>query len=63
VRIARRTDGSIGLADRDGRGAYVCPRAECIEKVLAGDRLARALRTKIGTEDKEGLRKALWDKL
>jgi uncharacterized protein len=46
IRLARAGDGVV-VVDREarapGRGAYVCPRAECIER--ARRRLAGALRT------------------
>ena len=45
MRIARAPDGSV-VVDRaggsEGRGAYVCPEPECIER--ARRRLAGALR-------------------
>ena len=47
VRITRAQDGMVAV-DRTGhgagRGAYVCPEAECVER--AGRRLAGALRAR-----------------
>lgn len=38
-----------------GRGAYLCDRPDCWEKVLSSNLLDRALRTKIPSAEKEAL--------
>ena len=45
LRLVRRADGHVD-ADRaaNGRGAYVCPDAECLERALKPGRLAHAFR-------------------
>jgi predicted RNA-binding protein YlxR (DUF448 family) len=45
TRLVRRPDGRV-IADRaaDGRGAYVCADAECLERVLKAGRLSHAFR-------------------
>ncbi len=49
IRLVRRADGMVVL-DREstapGRGAYVCPAAECVGEVLKRGRLAKAFREK-----------------
>ena len=60
VRIVRTVDGI--QVDRtgkmNGRGAYVCDRDSCWERVVQSDVLAQALRTQITHEDRERLQKA-----
>lgn len=47
LRLVRGEDGRVRV-DRDGRapgrGAYVCPDPECVERGLESKRLARAFR-------------------
>ena len=47
IRLARRADGMV-VVDRastaPGRGAYVCPSAQCVGEALKRGRLAKALR-------------------
>ena len=60
VRIVRTEDG-IQVDDTgkmNGRGAYVCDRASCWERVVQSDVLAQALRTQITHEDRERLQQA-----
>ncbi len=61
-RIVRTPDGEI-LFDpsgkRAGRGAYVCPAADCLTKALAGSRLERALETSLTPAVLEELKSAL----
>jgi uncharacterized protein len=40
---------------KTGRGAYLCPAAECWESALKGGKLEYALRTRINTENREKL--------
>lgn len=65
-RIARRNDEELGLFDRkqsQGRTAYVCPVEQCIEKALAKDRLARALKKPVGEAARARLKDLLICKL
>lgn len=53
IRIVRTVDGTIVLDDtgkKSGRGAYICPKAECFKKVRKNKGLERALEVKF-TED------------
>ena len=50
IRIVRTSDGSVeidGSFKKNGRGAYVCKNAECLEKIRKSGRLSRSLSTKI----------------
>ena len=62
IRVARRPDGRVlpdVLGSRaEGRGAYVCPDKECIERAVGSGRLNRALRL-AGTVPEEGLAEEL----
>ena len=52
-----------GRGERIGRSAYICPSSECVEKALAKDRLARAIKKPVPQEDLEQLRKDIECKL
>lgn len=58
IRVVRTPEESIEIdhtGKRSGRGAYICPRSECLEKALKGKRLEKALKQSIAPEVKEGL--------
>ncbi len=59
VRIVRTPEGDV-VADatgrRAGRGAYLDPSSECLEKGLAGGALARALEAGVPEERRARLR-------
>lgn len=50
IRILKGTDGTISYdmtGKRNGRGAYICPNTECLEKAKKGRRLERAFGCRI----------------
>lgn len=58
IRVVRTPEESIEIdqtGKRSGRGAYICPRLECLEKALKGKRLEKALKKPLAPEVKEGL--------
>lgn len=57
VRVVRTDQGvEVDLTGKKaGRGAYLHPTQRCWQAVLAGNRLAQALRTTISPEDKARL--------
>lgn len=58
VRVVRTEEGSAELdltGKRNGRGAYVCPCAECLKKAVRSRALDRALETSISPEVMERL--------
>lgn len=60
VRIVRTPEGTVEAdptGKRNGRGAYLCARRTCWEEALKKDRLARALRTSISAQEREGLKR------
>ena len=58
VRLVRTPGGDIEIditGKKDGRGAYLCPGRECLEKALKGNQLEHSLRGRLT----EGNRKQL----
>ena len=60
VRIVHTADGiQVDLTGKmNGRGAYICDRESCWERVVQSDVLAQALRTEMTHEDRERLQQA-----
>ncbi len=53
VRVVKSPDGEISLdltGKKPGRGAYVCPKAECLAKARKAKRLERAFACAIPDE-------------
>ena len=53
IRIVRTIDGHVELdltGKKAGRGAYVCPQAECLDLAVKGKRLQKALEQEISRE-------------
>ena len=53
IRVARSPEGAVSLdfgGKKPGRGAYVCPRAECLKKARRSRALERAFETAIPPE-------------
>jgi len=50
VRIVRSPEGEISVdltGKKPGRGAYICPNLDCLNKVVKSKRLERSLETPI----------------
>jgi len=65
VRIVRNKEGQISLdktGKLDGRGAYICDSAECLEKVIKSKRLEKVLEAQISEEVYNNLRGVIVDK-
>lgn len=65
VRIVKNKDGQISLdktGKLDGRGAYICNSAECLEKVIKSKRLEKVLESNISEEVYNNLRGVIVDK-
>ena len=59
IRIVKNKQNEITLdrtGKQEGRGAYICENAECLEKVIKSKRLERVLETTISQEIYESLR-------
>ena len=53
VRVVKSPEGEVSLDTRGkkpGRGAYVCPNADCLKKAIKTRALSRALETAIPEE-------------
>ena len=53
IHIVRMTDGNVTVdfgGKLNGRGAYICPNAECLKKVQRSKALERSLETAIPEE-------------
>lgn len=62
VRIVRTPDGVIEIdptGKRSGRGAYVCPSGDCLDKAMRGRALGAALHTSIADEVLDQLKRGL----
>ena len=62
VRIMRSPEGEISVdltGKKPGRGAYICPNLECLNKVIKSKRLERSLETAISQEIYESLKEQL----
>jgi predicted RNA-binding protein YlxR (DUF448 family) len=59
VRIVRTPDGGVIVdptGKKSGRGAYICPSVQCLEKAFKGTLLGQALEFEITTQIKEDLK-------
>ncbi len=64
IRVVRSPEGAIALDAKgkmSGRGAYLCPKAECFSKVRKSKALERALETPIPPEIYDALLERLKD--
>lgn len=62
VRVVRTPEGRVELdlsGKKSGRGAYLCPTLDCLQKAIAGRQLERALQCGIDAEVKISLEKEL----
>ena len=59
IRIVKNKNGEISIdktRKQEGRGAYICDKVECLDKVIKSKRLEKVLETKISSEIYEDLR-------
>lgn len=62
IRVVRGTDGSVSLdfsGKLNGRGAYICPKTECLQKAIKAKSLERSLETEVPQQVYERLSKEL----
>ena len=65
IRIVKNKDGNISIdktGKANGRGAYICDNAECLEKAIKSKRLEKTFEEKIDNEIYENLRGVIIDK-
>ncbi len=59
LRIVRTPEGAIEVdptGKKSGRGVYLCPREECVERAVKAKRLEKALQGSVGPQVLEALR-------
>ena len=59
LRIVKDKENIISIditGKKNGRGAYICPKEECLEKAMKSNRLSRAFEQNIDKEIYEDLR-------
>ena len=62
IRIVRMPSGEVKVdltGKLNGRGAYICDNAECLEKAIKSKRLERNFETQINPEIYDELRKSM----
>ena len=62
IRVVRSPEGEISLdfkGKKPGRGAYVCPESECLQKARKSRALERAFSAQIPAEVYEGLERQM----
>lgn len=62
IRVVRSPEGAISLDFRgkaSGRGAYVCPKGDCLKKAIRARAIERALGVPIPAEVYEQLQKQM----
>ncbi len=64
LRIVKSKEGIIEVdltGKKNGRGAYICKKQECLDKVVKSKRLSKVLEQEIETEIYERLRGVIID--
>ena len=62
IRVVRTPEGNVSLdfgGKMNGRGAYLCPNPDCLQKAIRAKSLARSLEVEIPEEVYERLRKEM----
>ena len=62
IRVVRGPEGTVSLdfsGKAPGRGAYLCPNAECLKKAIRSKALDRSLETQIPQQVDERLEKEM----
>lgn len=62
VRIVKNKEGEIFVdltGKANGRGAYICPSAECLEKAVKSNRLSKSFEQEIDNDVYEKLKEVI----
>ncbi len=62
IRAVKSPEGEVSLdvgGRKNGRGAYICKNAECLEKAIKANALSRAFEMKVEPDVYDNLRKEL----
>ena len=64
IRVVRSPEGEVSLdfgGKKNGRGAYICPKMECLKKAIRSKALDRSLEVTIPQEVYQRLEKEMED--
>jgi predicted RNA-binding protein YlxR (DUF448 family) len=62
IRVVRNMDGTLSVDDTGkapGRGAYICPTLDCLERAKKTNAIGRAIECSVTEEAYEGLKRAI----
>ncbi|MTI82243.1 MAG: YlxR family protein [Firmicutes bacterium] len=62
IRVVRTPEDNIEIdhsGKKNGRGAYICPRQDCLEKAIKGRRVEKSLKNRISGEVYDKLKQEL----
>ncbi len=62
IRVVRTPEGVVEIdktGKKSGRGVYICPNPDCLEKAYKEHRLERSLKTNVSDDIYESLRQEL----
>ena len=62
IRVVRGTDGTVSRyfsGKKHGRGAYICPKEECLAKAIRSKALERSLEAPIGQTVYDALKREM----
>ena len=62
VRIVKKEENEIFVdltGKANGRGAYICPKKECLEKAVKSNRLSKSFESEISNDVYEKLREVI----
>lgn len=65
IRIVKTPQGEIEVdvtGKKSGRGAYLCPSAECLQKAVKGKKIEKALQISLKQEDLENIKRG-WENI
>ncbi|QUI22989.1 YlxR family protein [Vallitalea pronyensis] len=64
IRVVRTKEGDMSIdrtGKKNGRGAYICPSTECLEKAIKNKGLERSFKVNIPSEVYDSLKEELGD--
>lgn len=65
IRIVKTPQGEIEVdhtGKKSGRGAYLCPDLQCLQKGIKGKRIEKALQCSIGSDELEKIKRG-WENI
>ena len=62
IRVVRTAEGTLAIDETGkapGRGAYICPTLECLERARKTNAIGRAIECSVSEEAYEGLKRSI----